>query len=79
VIGAIVSRFVVAVRVAFVAPSGRQKEAYGRFLHNLAAACLIAATSIVFTENRYGVAHMAALLAIGVSCFVAGSVFSRGD
>ena len=74
-----VAALTVAVHDAFAAPSGKQKEAYGRFLHNLAAACLIAATSILFTENRYGIAHVAALLAIGVSCFVAGSLFCRGD
>jgi hypothetical protein len=74
-----IRRYSLALREAFVAPTGKQKEAYGRFLHNVAAACLFAATSILFTENRYGIAHLAALLAIGVSCFVVGSVSSRGD
>jgi len=54
-------------------------EAYGRFLHNLAAACVIAAMSIIFTESRYGLPHVFALFAAGVSCFVLGALFSRGD
>ena len=74
-----ISRFAVAFRNAFVAPSGKQREAYARFLHNLAAACLIGGTSIVFTENRYGIAHVIALLTLGVVCFVSGAVFCRGD
>ena len=68
-----------ALQDAFVTPGGKQREAYARFLHNLSAACFIAATSILFTVNSYGAAHVAALLAIGVICFLAGAVLCKGD
>ena len=72
-------RLLTALREAFLTPTGRQLEAYGRFLHNLATACLIAGTSILFTQNQYGGLHVAALFASGVVCFVLGAVFCRGD
>jgi O-antigen ligase len=72
-------RFLAALYGAFVIPSTRQLEAYGRFVHNLAAACVIAAMSIIFTESRYGLVQVFALFAAGVSCFVLGALFSRGD
>jgi len=75
----IIDRFTAALRDAFVTPSVRQREAYGRFLHNLSAACVIADTSLVFTDNRYGIPHLAALLAAGVVCFVGGALLCRGD
>ena len=75
----ITSRFLAALRSAFVTPSIRQQEAYGRFAHNLAAACVIAVTSILSTENRYGLPHVAGLLLAGVVCFVVGKLFCRGD
>jgi hypothetical protein len=70
---------VTALREAFLAPTSRQREAYGRFLHNLAAACLIADTSISFTENRFGAVHIGALLAVGVVCFAGGAFLCKGD
>ena len=76
---AIICDFWAALRVAFVTPTVRQQEAYGSFAHNLAAACVIAVTSILSTENRYGLPHVAALLFAGVVCFVAGALFCRGD
>ena len=68
-----------ALHRAFVTPTSRQREAYGRFLHNLAAACVIADTSIIFTENRYGAHYIVALFAAGVVCFVVGALLSKGD
>jgi uncharacterized membrane protein YgdD (TMEM256/DUF423 family) len=73
------NRFWGALYAAFVTTSSKQLEAYGRFAHNLAAACVIGAISIIFTENRYGLGHAIALLAAGVSCFVFGALYSRGE
>ena len=72
-------RLLAALYGAFVTPTTRQLEAYGRFAHNMAAACVIAAMSIIFTDTRYGLMHVFALFAAGVSCFVAGALFSRGE
>jgi hypothetical protein len=68
-----------ALRRAFLTPTTKQQEAYGRLLHNLAAACLIADTSILFTENPFGVRHIIALLVIGVLCFLMGALLCEGD
>src|SRR5262249_46520469 len=59
------SRFFEALRAAFVTPTFKQLEAYGRFAHNLAAACVVAGMSILFTENEYGVRHIVALFLAG--------------
>lgn len=72
-------RLLAALYGAFVTPTVKQLEAYGRFAHNMAAACVIAAMSIIFTDTRYGLVHVFALFATGVSCFVAGALFSRGE
>jgi len=40
---------------------------------------VIAATSIVFTDNQYGARHVVGLLAIGVVCFVIGALLCKGD
>jgi len=67
------------LRGAFVTPNTRQREAHGRFAHNLSAACVIGAVSIVFTDNNYGLLHVVALLAVGVICFATGAMYCRGD
>jgi hypothetical protein len=75
----VINHFIAALREAFVTPTSKQREAYGRFLHNLAAACLIASISIIFTENPYGARHVVALFASGVICFVVGAFFCRDE
>ena len=75
----VVRRFLEALRAAFVTPTLKQLEAYGRFAHNLAAACVVADMSILFTENDYGLRHIVALFVAGLSCFVFGALMSRGD
>ena len=72
-------RLVAVLRDAFVAPTSKQREAYGRFLHNLSTACFIAATSIIFTENAYGAAHVVALLLSGVISFLVGAFLFRAE
>ena len=72
-------RLLAALYGAFVTPTAKQLEAYGRFAHNLAAACVIAAMSIIFTESQFGLRHVFALFAAGVLCFLVGALFSRGD
>ena len=71
--------FIGALHRAFVRPTSRQREAYGRLFHNLAAASLIGCTTILFTENRYGVLHGLALLTVGVICFAIGALLIDGD
>jgi hypothetical protein len=75
----LVRRFLEALRAALVAPTFKQLEAYGRFAHNLAAACVVAGMSILFTENDYGLRHIVALFIAGLSCFVFGALMSRGE
>ena len=72
-------RLLAALYGAFVTPTTRQLEAYGRFAHNMAAACVIAGMSIIFTDSRYGLMHVFALFATGVLCFLAGALCSRGE
>ena len=74
-----VMRFMEALRAAFVTPTFKQLEAYARFAHNLAAACVVAGMSILFTDNEYGVRHIVALFLAGLSCFVFGALMSRGE
>ena len=74
-----IENFLTALHRAFVTPTSKQRGAYGRFLHNLAAACVIADTSLMFPDSRYGAHYVAALFAAGVVCFVAGALLSKGD
>ena len=72
-------RLLAALYGAFVTPTAKQLEACGRFAHNMAAACVIAGMSIIFTDIRYGLMHVLALFATGVLCFLADALFSKGE
>ena len=70
------------LQVAFTAPTLKQKEAYGRFAHTLAAAAVIGAITIVFAEGRVtsDIAWRIAGLAVsGVICFGAGVLLVEGE
>ena len=73
------SRLWAALRSAFVSPSPKQWEAYGRFAHNLSAVCFIGGVTIIFSDSRYGFVHIFALLTAGVIWFVAGALFNKGE
>ena len=70
------------IAAVFHHPSVRQKEAYARFAHTLAAASVIGAITLAFAEGSatwawfwktYGLA------VIGVTLFVAGAVLLKGE
>jgi len=74
--------WVLAIRDAFLAPTLKQKEAQGRFFHTLSAACIIGATTVIFTEaevTAYIAFRVAALIAVGVLPFTVGSILSKGE
>lgn len=63
-------------------PTLKQKEAYGRFFHTLAAAGIIGCVSVLFTESQvtwYGAWRIIGLFASAVACFAAGAMLSKGE
>jgi hypothetical protein len=72
----------VAVRDAFERPTLKQKEAYGRFAHTLAAAAVISAASVLFSETRWTMndtLRVAGLLSSGLICFALGATLCKGE
>lgn len=70
------------LRRAFTAPTAKQKEAYGRFAHVLAAAAVIGAVTIVFGEggmNSQIVWRIVGLAISAVICFVGGVLVLEGE
>jgi hypothetical protein len=67
---------------AFRSPSGKQKEAYARFAHTLAAASLIGAVTLLFahTPSSWGALwRITGLAAFAVLSFLGGAVLLKGD
>ena len=55
------------IRRAFVAPTVKQKEAYGRFAHTLAAAAIIGDVTIIFGD--WIVVPMSAWRVVGLTFY----------
>jgi hypothetical protein len=71
-----------AVIAAFSSPTLKQKEAYGRFAHTLAAANLIGAATLYFADIHTTVIllyRVAMMLTVGVLLFCLGALFSKGE
>ena len=71
-----------AIRDAFERPRLKQKEAYGRFAHTLAAAAVIGAASVLFSETRWTVGdslRVVGLLLSGLVCFALGATLCKGE
>jgi hypothetical protein len=63
-------------------PTRRQKEAYARFSHTLAAAAVIGAITLLFAEavlTTVLLFRMAGLATGAVVCFVVGVLLLEGD
>ena len=75
------SPLVAALRAAFARPTLKQKEAYGRFAHTLAAAAVIGQATILFADNAALASawRITGLAVGGVICFVAGALLTRGE
>ena len=72
----------VALRDALQRPTLKQKEAYGRFAHTLAAAAIIGAASLLFSEARWTLAdtfRVGGLLSSGLVCFALGATLCKGE
>ena len=71
-----------ALAAAFRSPTLKQKEAYGRFAHTLAAAAVIGAVTILFSEMRFsfgGATRLAGLILCGLICFAIGAIPNKGE
>ena len=71
-----------ALVAAFRRPTHRQKEAYGRFAHTLAAAAVIGAVTVLFSEMRFsfgGTMRLAGLILSGLVCFAVGAILNKGE
>ena len=67
---------------AFRTPTGKQKEAYGRFCHTLAAAAVVGLVTVVHMDNHLTafIAERAiALVFSAVVLFVIGAALSKGE
>lgn len=69
---------------ALLEPTGKQKEASGRWLHTLSAASVIGAVTIMFAKSSssgfwYDMLKVAGLGAWGFVLFIIGSVLSKGE
>ena len=70
----------VAIRDAFERPTLKQKEAYGRFAHTLAAAAIISAASVVFADTGSTMGdtlRVVGLLFSGLICFALGATLCK--
>jgi hypothetical protein len=70
------------IREAFSVPTGKQREAYARFLHTLAAASVIGEATLIFAETPIAAITVRPTLALtvsGVLCFLAGALLARGE
>ena len=68
----------------FLRPTSKQKEAYGRFLHTLSAACMVGAVWIAFTESQTGhfwsvTGEVAPFVLLGLALFIVGGILSKGE
>ena len=76
----LIKRFLAALRTAFLTPTPKQKEVYGRFWHTLAAAAVIADTSMIFTPNSpFGAQYSMPLFVAAVVLFIGGALLSKGE
>jgi hypothetical protein len=58
----------------------KQKEAYGRFAHNLAAAAIIGAVTVLFSEaSLVGALRITGLMLSALICFALGAVLTKGE
>lgn len=67
---------------ALTDPTQRQKEAYARFMHTLAAAAVIGAITLLFTEGAISSAlvyRMTGLVIGAVVCFAGGVLLLERD
>jgi hypothetical protein len=69
------------LQAAFATPTVKQKEAYGRFAHTLAAAAVIGAVTIIFSEGGAwpSAGRVIGLMSTGVICFLTGTLLSKGE
>jgi hypothetical protein len=77
-----VQRVLAELATAFRRPTIKQKEAYARFAHTLAAAGLIGAGALIFTElplSAYVVVRAVLMLLVGLVLFLYGTLLSRGE
>jgi hypothetical protein len=64
-----------ALKRGFTAPTVRQREAYARFAHTLAAASVIGVVTIAFAQDSMTMAvlwRVIGLATTGVACFSVG-------
>jgi len=69
---------------ALLAPTLKQKEAYGRWMHTMSAAAIVGAVTIMFASKPagafwYDFMKVIALLTIGSALFCAGAILSKGE
>jgi len=66
-----------ALNSAFVSPTLKQMEAYGRYAHTLSAACVIGCAPVIYSP-AYAVFDVVKLFVAGVILFLGGALLSRG-
>ena len=60
-------------------PTGKQKEAYGRFLHALSAACFIGAPTLIFSDGSYdGLLRFFGLMCLGTVILLFAAPLAKG-
>jgi hypothetical protein len=77
-----IARLQTEIAAAFGSPTFRQKEAYARFAHTLAAASLIGAITIMFSEGGFVWASFWRLLGLGLTgviLFLGGALLLKGE
>ena len=77
-----VQRVLGELATAFRSPTLKQKEAYARFAHTLAAAGLIGAGALIFAElplSAYVVLRALLMLLVGLVLFLYGTLLSKGE
>lgn len=71
-----------SIKQTFQYPTIKQKEAYGRFCHTLAAAALAGSLTVLHLDNKqtaFIAARFMVLLVSAVVLFVIGAMLSKGE
>jgi hypothetical protein len=70
------------IAAAFGSPTRSQEEAFGRFAHTLAAAAVIGAITVLFSESGFTWATFWRLFGLalsGVTLFLGGALLLKGE
>ena len=77
-----IQSLVASTKLLFLQPDPKQREAFGRVMHNLAVACIVGAVSLSYSTPLAGdsyVRRIIELVALAAVLLVVGGFWSKGE